>query len=98
MGGPRRPGVTGPLEEYEAGFAVLLGQQGYVRPAVGHQLGLMVEVSAWLAEASLDVSGLTSVAAARFVTERLVAGPNRYVTAAALGPDRRRATCGASIR
>jgi integrase/recombinase XerD len=86
MGGPRRPGVTGPLEEYEAGFVVLSGQQGYGRPAAGHQLALMVEVSGWLAAASLDVSGLTSAVAAEFVAERLVAGQHRYVTAAALAP------------
>jgi integrase/recombinase XerD len=46
----------------------------------------MVEVSGWLAAASLDVSGLTSVTATQFVAERLVAGQHRYVTAAALVP------------
>jgi integrase/recombinase XerD len=86
MGGPRRLGVTGPLGEYGAGFAAVLRERGYVRPAAGHQVALMVEVSAWLAEASLDASGLTSSAATQFVAERLVAGQHRYVTAAALAP------------
>jgi integrase/recombinase XerD len=86
MGGPRRPGVTGPLEEYAAGFVVELRRQGYVPHVVAHQVDLMVEVSAWLVDEALDASGLTSLVAARFVAQRFVAGRHRYVTGAALVP------------
>jgi hypothetical protein len=58
--------VTGPLPGYVAGFAAELTTQGYAACSVRRQLGLMAQLSAWLADQGLGAGQLSPLTAGRF--------------------------------
>lgn len=62
MRGRCAAGVTGPLAEYADGFRADLGAQGYVRDAVTRQMGLMSDLSDWLAVTNVGVGELVVAA------------------------------------
>ncbi len=58
--------VTGPLAAHAAGFAAELTARGYAASSVRQHLGLMAELSRWLADQGLDAGRVSSAAAGQF--------------------------------
>jgi integrase len=62
--------VAGSLAAFAPGFVEVLVARGYRPGSAAGQLGLMAEVSGWLAERGLGAADLTAGVAERFVAER----------------------------
>jgi site-specific recombinase XerD len=62
--------VRGPLAVHARGFAEFLDGQGYAPGSVHCQLGLIGQLSSWLAAHELDVWELTELEAERFLVAR----------------------------
>ena len=77
--------VTGPLAVYAAGFAARLTFQGYAESSASRQLGLMAQLSAWLAGQGLGAGQLSPATAGRFVPV-MRATRTYLVSARALSP------------
>ena len=78
--------VAGPLEPFVVGFAAELARQGFKPVPVRQQLELTADLSCWLVAEGLGPGGLSSLAAARFVSARRAAGRRSHVTVRALAP------------
>lgn len=70
MGRPWRVRVSGPLEEFAAGFRAELEGLGYSPRSCEAQLGLMRHLSGWLAVRGLSAGDLTVEVADRFRGDR----------------------------
>jgi hypothetical protein len=70
MAGRYRVRVTGPLEEFAAGFRGELVGLGYSWVSAEVQLGLMKHLSVWLDIQGLGVGELTEEVAVRFIAAR----------------------------
>jgi integrase/recombinase XerD len=86
MRDPSRARVTGPLEDYAAGFVAELARLGYTGNSASGQMFVMRHLSRWLAGEGLDASGLTPEVAGRFLAARREAGYVLYLSPKALGP------------
>ena len=86
MRDPSRARVTGPLEQYAAGFVAELARLGYTGNSASGQMFVMGHLSRWLASEGLDASGLTPQVAQRFLVVRREAGYVLYLSARALAP------------
>jgi integrase/recombinase XerD len=75
----------GPLAPYAGGFAEELSRLGFMPRPACHQVRLTADLSAWLADAGLDASGLTDAAVAAYAAVRRAAGM-RHTTLAAFRP------------
>jgi integrase/recombinase XerD len=86
MRDPSRARVTGPLEEYAAGFVAELARLGYTGNSASGQMFVMGHLSRWLASEGADASGLTTEVAGRFLAARRAAGYTLYLSPKALAP------------
>jgi integrase/recombinase XerD len=62
--------VRGPLAAYAVGFSEFLVGQGYAAGSVRLQMHLVAQLSRWLDAESLDLVGLSELAAERFMAAR----------------------------
>lgn len=83
---PSRARVTGPLEQYAAGFVAELARLGYTGNSASGQMFVMRHLSRWLVSERLDASGLTPQVAERFLAARRQAGYVLYLSPKALVP------------
>src|SRR5262249_12810835 len=67
---PSRVVVTGPLQEYAAGFCAELGRQGYAPHPAAEQVQLMAHLSRWLHGQGLGPAELTEQLVDRFLVDR----------------------------
>ena len=74
MKDPSRARVTGPLQQYAAGFVAELARLGYTGNSASGQMFVMGHLSRWLVSEGLDASGLTPQVAERFLAARRQAG------------------------
>ena len=86
MKDPSRARVTGPLQQYAAGFVAELARLGYTGNSASGQMLVMGHLSRWLAVVGLDVAGLTPQVAERFLAARRRAGYVLYLSPKALVP------------
>ena len=78
--------VAGPLASYARGFAGELARLGYRSGPAQKQLQLAVQLSGWLAAASLNAADLDAAAIGAYLTARRAAGYGEFVTPRALAP------------
>jgi integrase/recombinase XerD len=78
--------VRGPLAGYARGFADELAGQGYTAGSTRLQLQLMAHVSRWLDAEGLGATGLTELAAERFMAARRATGCRLFRSRRALEP------------
>jgi site-specific recombinase XerD len=74
------------LAEYAVGFADHLAGQGYAEGSIRQQLGLISQLSRWLAAEGLDAKGLTELEAERFLAARRARGVRLFRSLLALEP------------
>jgi integrase/recombinase XerD len=78
--------VTGPLQQYAAGFVAELARLGYTGNSASGQMFVMGHLSRWLVSEGLEASGLTPQVAERFLADRRRAGYVLYLSPKALVP------------
>jgi integrase/recombinase XerD len=86
MNDPLRVRLSGPLQEFGAGFVVELERQGYSPVGAILQVRLMARVSSWMQAESLGAGALSDEIVERFLAECRAAGRRDYVTARAMAP------------
>ncbi len=86
MKDPLRVRLSGPLQEFGAGFVVELERQGYSPLGAALQVRLMARVSGWMQAESLGAGDLSDEIVERFLAECRAAGRRDYVTARAMAP------------
>ena len=86
MRDPSRARVTGPLEEYAAGFVAELARLGYTGNSASGQMFVMGHLSRWLASEGRDARGLTPTVLDQFLAARRAAGYVLYLSPKALVP------------
>jgi integrase/recombinase XerD len=74
-----------PLSPYAGGFEGELARLGFTPWSARHQMRLAADLSSWLADAGLDVAGLTDAVAGQYATVRRTAGM-KYRTPKAFRP------------
>ena len=77
---------AGPLEPYAQGCAAELSRLGYARSSVVKKLGVVAQLSRWLAEQDLEAQALLPPVVAEFMSARRAAGYRDYRTPASLEP------------
>ena len=77
--------IPGPLSPYADGFEGELARLGFTPWSARHQMRLAADLSSWLADAGLDVAGLTDAVAGQYATVRRTAGM-KYRTPKAFRP------------
>jgi integrase/recombinase XerD len=86
MKSPLRVRLSGPLQEFRAGFVGELERQGYSPIGATLQVQLMARVSSWMQVEGLVCEELTGEVFERFLTECRATGRRDYVTARAMVP------------
>jgi integrase/recombinase XerD len=78
--------VSGPLKPVVPAFAQWLARHGYTPIAATFQLHFVAHLSRWLADARLDLAGLSMTALDRFLSARRKAGYTQWLSPKALDP------------
>lgn len=78
--------VPGPLSAFAAGFADELARQGYRPRASDNLMGLLAQLSRWLADEGLQADGLQTTEVERFLLARRAAGYTRLLSPKAVRP------------
>jgi site-specific recombinase XerD len=78
--------VVGPLEPHAAGFAEELARLGYTRWSQRSWMSVVAHLSRWLQGEGLDVGGLTSTVARRYLVMRAEAGYRAFRSPSSLDP------------
>lgn len=78
--------VSGPLSVFADGYSVDLAEQGYLPASVRAHLGLLGQLSRWMADVGLNVDVLSPSSVERFLTERRHRGYVSSLSLAKLRP------------
>jgi site-specific recombinase XerD len=86
MRDPLRVQVSGPLVSFAPGFVAELGDLGYARVSIVHQMQLVAHLSRWMMAEAVTAGVLSDEMVEAFVVSRRAAGYRHFLTASSLAP------------